>query len=97
MVICVPMMAIRVCLVGSFLFLQGCFFFATVPSSWFSSAQHCVPEVARVGTRVSLSDGRTGTVTALHGRSDRCQDGLHPILAEIEVIEDSRVPVSYPR
>lgn len=68
--------------------LQGCLFFFTAPSTVFSSANTCVGAGAYVGQSIyNRGNGKTGKLTQLHGRSDRCQDGAIPILATVEYAE----------
>lgn len=64
--------------------LQGCLFFY-IPSSLFASGNTCVGESAYIGQRVFNSQtGKTGVLKERIGRSERCQDGAMPILADVE-------------
>jgi hypothetical protein len=78
------MKLILVCL--SCLALQGCWFFMMpLPSSDPSSAANiCVPDGYAIGKRLKNEKGQIGTVTAIHGRHHRCQNGAYPILATVE-------------
>jgi hypothetical protein len=65
------------------LLLNGCFFaYFPMPGG---KGDTCVGERVVVGQRIENKDnGAVGTVTALHGRSERCQRGDVPILATVE-------------
>ena len=44
----------------------------------------CVDEKAHIGYRLkNHSTGAIGTVTRIYGRSERCADPGHPILAQV--------------
>ena len=66
--------------------LNACWF-VYLPSSFWGGKTYCVGESAKVGSRVRMPDGTLGTVKALYGRSERCQDGLLPIRADLEFQE----------
>lgn len=65
--------------------LTGCWF-VYIPSGLFTSSDGavCVADWAQVGAKIKLTDGREGVVTSLRGRSERCQDGRFPILADLD-------------
>jgi len=64
--------------------LQGCFFFY-IPGSMLSGGGNtCATEAVAEGGRIKHADGRVGTVSKLYGRSERCQDGRRPILADVK-------------
>jgi hypothetical protein len=70
--------------------LSGCFFFY-IPGSAVSAVSDtltgsfgnkCIGESVKVGDRIRIDGGGTGTVTRISGPSSRCQDG-RPIRAEV--------------
>jgi hypothetical protein len=65
-------------------FLAGCFFYAG-PNPFSGGSVWCVPEITKVGSKATLPDGRTGTVTKVYGRDARCTDDLRPVHVDIEV------------
>jgi hypothetical protein len=72
---------------SSCLILNGCFFF-WIPTSMFSSANTCVGESSYVGQRIrNQQSGQTGTLKEIHGRHQRCQMAITPILATVEYEE----------
>lgn len=69
--------------------LQGCWF-VFIPGSVISAASdavtgaegnNCVPETAKVGTRITVPNQPTGIVKSLSGKSSRCTDPRFPIRA----------------
>lgn len=71
--------------------LAGCFFF-WIPGSVVkgvgdaltgASGEHCVGRGAKVGDRITLPDGRVGTVQSLSGTSVYCERPEHPIRAAL--------------
>ena len=65
-------------------FISG-WFCVSIPGSVFRPGNTCVNESAYVGQRITnRQTGKSGTIKELHGRSERCQDGLIPIVATVE-------------
>lgn len=65
------------------LLLHGCFVY--LPGGLFARGDSCVSEKYVVGDKIrNVQTGRWGTITELHGRSDRCQSGDRPILASVK-------------
>lgn len=71
--------------------LAGCFF-VFIPGSLIKAAgdaitgargEHCVGRAAQVGDRITLPDGRVGTVQSLSGTSVYCDRPEHPIRAAL--------------
>lgn len=69
--------------------LSGCWFIY-IPGSTVSAVsdsftgaegEHCVPETAKVGDRIKLTDGDKGMIKSLSGTSKRCRNKAFPIRA----------------
>jgi hypothetical protein len=85
------MKAIAICV--ACLFLQGCWF-VFIPGSLISAVgdklggyegNMCVASTAKVGDKVRMPDGRTGTVRKLEGESTRCTQTYIPIRAVVDL------------
>lgn len=80
-------LAIAIILMG--FVLQGCWFIF-IPIGPIIEAirgpRYCVPpDSAYVGTQITLMDGRSGKVTAVHGISSLCPTEKYPICVELEL------------
>lgn len=73
--------------------LGGCFF-VFIPGSLIKAAgdaitgaegEHCVGRGAQVGDRITLPDGKVGTVKSLSGTSTYCTREEHPIRAALAI------------
>ena len=64
--------------------LQGCLFFFVIPGSVFDGNNVCLMYGPKVGDKITLKDGRSGTVQSLAGASSRCQQPNLPVLATLK-------------
>lgn len=68
--------------------LGGCWFFMfPIPTSMFQEGNVCAVEGAYVGQALKHTDGRTGKVTKVIGRHQRCQSAAMPMLVEVNFDE----------
>jgi hypothetical protein len=68
-----------------FIFIPGGLITAAVDKAQGVEGDHCVNVLARVGDKISLPGGRSGTIRSLSGTSSRCANPSIPIRARLDL------------